>query len=94
MNPNFSRFIYMNMNYHIEHHMFPLVPYYNLPALHQEIKEITACITAFTPLYFRCIYRNVAYPSTWQQLNGREVFVERNIPHSKIKVRMGKKKLN
>lgn len=30
-----SRFIYWNMNYHIEHHMFPLVPYYNLPALHE-----------------------------------------------------------
>ena len=27
------------MNYHIEHHMFPLVPYYNLPRLHQVIKN-------------------------------------------------------
>jgi MocE subfamily Rieske [2Fe-2S] domain protein len=26
------------MNYHVEHHLFPGVPYYNLPALHQEIK--------------------------------------------------------
>jgi Na+-transporting NADH:ubiquinone oxidoreductase subunit F len=26
------------MNYHVEHHMFPTVPYYNLPALHREIK--------------------------------------------------------
>lgn len=26
MNP-FSRFVYLNMNYNIEHHMFPLVPY-------------------------------------------------------------------
>jgi fatty acid desaturase len=33
------RFLYTNMNYHIEHHMFPLVPYYNLPALHEEIKH-------------------------------------------------------
>ena len=27
MNP-VSRFIYWNMNYHVEHHMFPMVPYH------------------------------------------------------------------
>ena len=36
MNP-VSRFIYWNMNYHVEHHMFPLVPYYRLPDLHRAI---------------------------------------------------------
>lgn len=34
-----SRWLYWNMNYHIEHHMFPMVPYYALPALHEEIKH-------------------------------------------------------
>ena len=38
MNP-ISRFIYLNMNYHIEHHMFTMVPYYRLPALHELIKH-------------------------------------------------------
>jgi nitrite reductase/ring-hydroxylating ferredoxin subunit len=38
MNPIF-RFLYLNMNYHVEHHMFPAVPYYNLPALHLEIRD-------------------------------------------------------
>ena len=38
MNP-FSRFLYWNMNYHVEHHMFPMVPYHALPALHEEIKD-------------------------------------------------------
>lgn len=38
MNP-VSRWLYWNMNYHIEHHMFPMVPYYALPALHEEIKD-------------------------------------------------------
>ena len=28
------RFLYLNMNYHVEHHMFTMVPYYNLPKLH------------------------------------------------------------
>jgi MocE subfamily Rieske [2Fe-2S] domain protein len=38
MNP-ISRFIYWNMNYHVEHHMFPLVPYHALPKLHAIIKS-------------------------------------------------------
>jgi fatty acid desaturase len=34
-----SRFIYLNMNYHVEHHMFPAVPYHALPRLHALIKH-------------------------------------------------------
>ncbi len=30
---------YWNMNYHIEHHMFPLVPFHALPDLHKEIAD-------------------------------------------------------
>ena len=40
MNP-VIRFLYWNMNYHVEHHMFPMVPYYTLPALHAEMKADT-----------------------------------------------------
>ena len=38
MNP-FNRFFYWNMNYHVEHHMFPLVPYHALPRLHELVKS-------------------------------------------------------
>ena len=38
MNPLF-RWLYLNMNYHVEHHMFPSVPYRSLPDLHGEIKD-------------------------------------------------------
>jgi fatty acid desaturase len=38
MNPVF-RYLYWNMNYHVEHHMFPMVPYHALPALHEEMKS-------------------------------------------------------
>jgi fatty acid desaturase len=38
MNP-VSRYLYWNMNYHIEHHMFPMVPYHALPRLHALIKD-------------------------------------------------------
>jgi fatty acid desaturase len=37
MNP-VLRFLYWNMNFHIEHHMFPMVPYHALPALHAELR--------------------------------------------------------
>ncbi|QGQ96108.1 fatty acid desaturase [Paenibacillus psychroresistens] len=36
LNPVF-RFLYWNMNYHVEHHMFPMVPYHALPKLHKEM---------------------------------------------------------
>ncbi len=38
MNP-LSRFIYWNMNFHVEHHMFPMVPYHRLPELHERIRH-------------------------------------------------------
>jgi fatty acid desaturase len=38
MNPVFA-FLYTNMNYHIEHHMFPMVPFYRLPDLHARLKS-------------------------------------------------------
>ncbi|SEO87958.1 fatty acid desaturase family protein [Paenibacillus sp. OV219] len=38
MNPIF-RFLYWNMNYHTEHHMFPMVPFHALPKLHEEMKH-------------------------------------------------------
>jgi len=37
MNPVF-RFLYWNMNYHVEHHMFPMVPFHALPKLHEAVK--------------------------------------------------------
>jgi MocE subfamily Rieske [2Fe-2S] domain protein len=38
MNP-INRYLYWNMNYHLEHHMYPLVPYHALPKLHAAIKN-------------------------------------------------------
>ena len=37
MNPVF-RYLYWEMNYHVEHHMFPMVPYHALKHLHRELK--------------------------------------------------------
>lgn len=34
-----ERLLYWNMNYHIEHHLYPAVPFHALPALNQSIKD-------------------------------------------------------
>jgi Na+-transporting NADH:ubiquinone oxidoreductase subunit F len=34
-----NRYLYWNMNYHVEHHMFPLVPYHALPQLHAVVRD-------------------------------------------------------
>jgi fatty acid desaturase len=51
-----------HVNYHIEHHLFPAVPHYNLPALHRELTQ-------------RALLKNAeirAFPDTWKR-----VFAER-----------------
>jgi MocE subfamily Rieske [2Fe-2S] domain protein len=40
VNPVF-RYLYLNMNYHLEHHVVPMVPYHRLPELHEEMKSQT-----------------------------------------------------
>jgi fatty acid desaturase len=35
----FLEFLYANMNYHAEHHIFPNTPYYNLPKVHDYLLE-------------------------------------------------------
>ena len=32
-------FLYMNMNHHVEHHLYPQVPFFSLPDLHNVIKD-------------------------------------------------------
>jgi fatty acid desaturase len=38
LNP-FLAFLYCNMNYHVEHHMYAAVPFYNLPKLRKAIEH-------------------------------------------------------
>lgn len=32
------RFVFCNLNYHLEHHLFPSVPWYNLPRVHELLR--------------------------------------------------------
>ena len=68
MNPVF-RFLYLNMNYHVEHHLFPSVPYHALPALHAEIKDQLAPAHPSTISAYREIVRALRHQrrdSRWE----------------------------
>jgi len=74
MNP-INRFLYLNMNYHVEHHMFPLVPYYNLPKLH-------AIVRPDMPTPYASIleaYREII-PALRRQIKDPGFFVKRKLP--------------
>lgn len=74
MNPLF-RFIYWNMNYHLEHHMFPLVPYHALPKLHELIREDTP--PAYKGLFQA--WREIL-PALIKQQSDPSYFVQRPLP--------------
>ncbi len=75
MNP-ISRFIYWNMNYHVEHHMFPMVPYHRLPELHARIKDDL-------PVPNKSIweaYSKEVFPTLRRQITDEEYFFKRELP--------------
>ena len=74
MNP-VSRFIYWNMNYHIEHHMFPMVPYHALPRLHALIKaDLPPPNTSILQAYAEMIR------AVRRQLTDPEYYLRRELP--------------
>ncbi len=70
-----SRFIYWNMNYHVEHHMFPMVPYHALPRLHEMIKHD---LPAPNPSMWHA-YREV-WPVVRRQLRYEDFYLVRELP--------------
>jgi fatty acid desaturase len=70
-----SRFIYWNMNYHVEHHMFPMVPYHALPRLHEIMKPDL-------PPPNRSIAEAFAemWPAIKRQVQNEDYFVKRDLP--------------
>ena len=66
-------FIYWKMEYHIEHHMFPMVPSYNLPKLYEEIKDqLPKSNPSFTNALFEMI------PAIIKQSKDPNYFVKKN----------------
>ncbi|MDB4584497.1 fatty acid desaturase, partial [Draconibacterium sp.] len=69
------RYLYWNMNYHVEHHMFPLVPYHALPKLHEIIKN--DCPPAYKSI--ADAYREII-PAVRKQMKDTSYFVDRKLP--------------
>jgi fatty acid desaturase len=76
MNPVF-RFLYWNMNYHVEHHMFPMVPYHALPRLHEVIQA--DCPPAYDGTV--AAYREIL-PALWRQSSEPTWHIVRPMPAS------------
>jgi len=80
MNP-ISRFIYWNMNYHVEHHMFPLVPYHALSRLHPLVKD--DCPTPYPSLL--SAWREII-PTLLRQTKDPAYHVKRKLPEPKTRL--------
>ena len=76
MNPIF-RFLYWNMNYHVEHHLFPLIPYHALPKLHAAIKA--DCPQPYPSTI--AAYREII-PALARQLKDPTYYVRRELPRA------------
>jgi fatty acid desaturase len=74
MNP-VSRFIYWNMNYHVEHHMFPMVPYHALPRLHDVIRHDLPAPNPSIAAAFAEMW-----PALRRQVRNEDWFVKRDLP--------------
>ena len=74
MNP-ISRWIYWNMNYHIEHHMFPMVPFHALPKLHALIKDdLPPANSSIAQAYFEMV------GALWRQRTEPTFRLQRKLP--------------
>ena len=74
MNP-ISRFIYWNMNYHVEHHMFPKVPFHALPKLHELIRHDLPAPSPSIAAGFAEMW-----PALVRQLRNEDYFIHRDLP--------------
>jgi hypothetical protein len=84
LNP-INRYFYWNMGYHIEHHMFPMVPYHNLGRLHELMKADTP------PPYDGLIaaYREVI-PALIRQSRDSDYYVRRPLPPPSAQAETGR----
>jgi Na+-transporting NADH:ubiquinone oxidoreductase subunit F len=78
------RYLYWNMNYHVEHHMYPLVPYHALPRLHAAVKD--DCPTPYPSLF--SAWREIV-PTVLKQVRDPGHHVKRQLPAPRIRVREG-----
>lgn len=75
-----NRYLYWQMNYHLEHHMFPLVPYYNLAKLHELVK-------ADMPKPYAGLWEawREIIPTVFRQWRDPSYYVRRELPTPTLK---------
>lgn len=73
------RYLYWNMNYHVEHHMFPLVPYHALPQLHEAVKA--DCPVPYSGLFEA--WREIV-PTVFRQVKDPAYHVKRKLPGASV----------
>ena len=74
LNPLFS-FLYSNMEYHIEHHIFPKVPCHNLKKLHQYTKnQFPKPCNGLFEAY------SVIVPAIFKQAKNKDYYIKIDIP--------------
>jgi Na+-transporting NADH:ubiquinone oxidoreductase subunit F len=78
------RYLYWNMNYHVEHHMYPLVPYHALPKLHAAVKD--DCATPYPSLF--SAWREIV-PTLLKQVKDPGYHVKRQLPLPKQRMTEG-----
>ncbi len=74
------RYLYWNMNYHVEHHMFPLVPYHALPKLHAAVKD--DCAVPYSSLF--AAWCEIV-PTVLKQVKDPGYHVKRQLPERKVR---------
>ncbi len=79
-----NRYLYWNMNYHVEHHMFPLVPYHALPRLHAVVRD--DCPTPYPSLW--AAWREII-PAVLRQVKDPAYHVKRQLPESRLRKEEG-----
>jgi Na+-transporting NADH:ubiquinone oxidoreductase subunit F len=79
-----NRYLYWNMNYHVDHHMFPLVPYHALPRLHAAVKD--DCPEAYPGII--SAWREII-PAILRQRKDPAYHVKRRLPQPKTRVSEG-----
>ena len=73
-NPVFA-FLYVNMQYHLEHHMYPMVPFFSLGKIHERLKD------QLPPPYPSVLaaYREII-PALWRQRRDAAYQIDRPLP--------------
>ncbi len=68
------RFIYWNMNYHVEHHMYPMVPYHALPGLHEAIRHDCPRANGLLKTW------RIILPNMIRQLRDHSIYIHQELP--------------